>query len=185
MKFLVDFLPILLFFAAYQAYDIYVATLVAVAAGVAQITWQKLRTGRVERMQAITVAVLVIFGALTLALRDPLFIKWKPTVVYWLLGAAFLATQLIGRAPLVQRMLGHALELPERVWRRLNLAWLGFFALMGVLNLYVAFTFPENVWVNFKLFGLMGLTLAFVIGQSFYVARHIPDDGADKTEGEI
>jgi intracellular septation protein len=157
---------------------------VAVAAGLAQVAWQKLRTGRVERLQAITVAVLVVFGGLTLLLRDPLFIKWKPTVVYWLLGAGFLATQFIGSAPLVQRMLGHALVLPDRIWRRLNLAWLAFFILMGLINLYVAFSFPENVWVNFKLFGLMGLTLAFVVVQSFYVARHIPDESADEAEEE-
>ena len=184
MKFLIDFFPILLFFAAYQMYDIYVATLVAVAAGLVQILWQKLRTGRVERMQAITVVVLVVFGGLTLALRDPLFIKWKPTVVYWLLGAGFLATQMVGRRTLVQRMLGHALTLPDAVWRRLNLAWLAFFVLMGLVNLYVAFSFPEDVWVNFKLFGLMGLTLAFVVAQSFYVARHVPDEGADDAKEE-
>jgi len=113
------------------------------------------------------------------------FIKWKPTVVYWVMAVGFLATQFIGPTPLVKRMLGHALTLADPVWRRLNLAWFVFFGAMGLLNLYVAFNFPEPVWVNFKLFGLMGLTLAFVVAQSFYMARHTRDgEPADKAEEE-
>ena len=185
MKFFVDFLPILLFFAAYQFKGIYVATAIAIAAGVVQVAWQKLRHGRIEKMQGYTLAALVVLGGMTLILHNPVFIKWKPTVVYWVMAAGFLATQFFGPAPLVKRMLGHALSLADPVWRRLNLAWLVFFVAMGLLNLYVAFNFPEPVWVNFKLFGLMGLTLAFVVAQSFYMARHVRDEEpAEKAEEE-
>jgi intracellular septation protein len=185
MKFLIDFLPILLFFAAYQLKGIYVATAVAIAAGVAQALWQKLRHGQVEKMQRYTLAALLVLGGMTLVLHNPVFIKWKPTVVYWLMAAGFLVTQFIGPAPLVKRMLGHALSLPRPIWLRLNLAWSVFFVAMGFLNLYVAFNYPEPVWVNFKLFGLMGMTLGFVVAQSFYMARHTQDEPAvEKAEEE-
>jgi intracellular septation protein len=186
MKFFVDFLPIVLFFAAYQLQGIYVATAVAIAAGVVQVVWQKLRRGRVGKMQAYTLAALVVLGGMTLILHNPLFIKWKPTVVYWAMAIGFLTTHFFGSTPLVKRMLGHALTLADPVWRRLNLGWFVFFLAMGVLNLYVAFSFPERVWVDFKLFGLMGLTLVFVIAQSFYMARHTRDEEAvQKLEEEV
>lgn len=182
MKFLLDFFPILLFFIAYQVWDIYAATAVAVAAAGLQVGWQRLRHGRVEKMQAVTLGLLVVFGGLTLLLRDPVFIKWKPTVVNWLFAIAFLVTAYVGERSLLQRMMGHAVSLPEAVWRRLNWAWIGFFVAMGALNLIVAYQFAEDVWVNFKLFGLMGLTLLFVLAQAPYLAKHMEPDAAAKEE---
>lgn len=182
MKFLLDFFPILLFFGAYQVWDIYVATAVAIAAAILQVAWQRLRHGRVEKMQAITLALLVLFGGLTLLLRDPVFIKWKPTVVNWLFAVAFLVTAYVGERSLLQRMMGHAVSLPDAIWRRLNWAWVAFFTAMGALNLVVAYHFSEAVWVNFKLFGLMGLTLVFVLAQAPYLAKHMENDVPAKEE---
>jgi len=182
MKFLLDFFPILLFFIAYQVWDIYVATAVAVVAAALQVGWQRLRHGRVEKMQAITLGLLVVFGGLTLLLRDPVFIKWKPTVVNWLFAVAFLVTAYVGERSLLQRMMCHAVTLPDAIWRRLNWAWIAFFAAMGVLNLVVAYQFSEDTWVKFKLFGLMGLTLLFVLAQAPYLAKHMEPEAPAKEE---
>lgn len=180
MKLLYDFFPIVLFFIAYKAYDIYVATAVAIGAGFLQVGGYWLRHRRFEKMHLVTLALLAVFGGLTLALRDPLFIKWKPTVVNWLFAAVFLGSAYIGRAPLVERMMGHAISLPAPIWRRLNWAWTLFFAAMGAANLYVAYGFSEEVWVNFKLFGMLGLTLAFVLAQGFYMARFAEPEESEK-----
>lgn len=171
MKMLADLFPVLLFFIAYQLFDIYVATQVAIAAAVVQVAYHKLRHGKVENMHWVTLGLLAVFGGLTLALRDPTFIKWKPTVVNWLFGAAFLFSQLFMKRSLLQRMMDHAVTLPDSAWLRLNVAWVAFFFAMGVLNLYVAYNYPEAVWVNFKLFGFLGLTLLFMLAQGFYLAR--------------
>lgn len=181
MKFLADFLPILLFFIAYQLYDIYVATAVAIAASALQIGYLWLFGKKIEKMHLVTLGLLIIFGGLTLALRDPLFIKWKPTVVNWLFAAVFLGSQFIGKKSMIERMMGHAIELPVRIWTRLNISWGVFFLVSGILNLYVAFNFAEETWVNFKLFGMLGLTILFVILQSFYMARHIQDQSREET----
>ncbi len=176
MKFLFDLFPILLFFVAYKMYGIYVATGVAIAASILQVAlfWSKHR--RFETSHLVTLAIIVILGAATLYLQDERFIKWKPTIVYWFFASAFLAGQFIGSKPPIERMLGGAITLPRPVWQRLNAAWTLFFLAMGVLNLYVMYTFATDIWVNFKLFGLMGLTLAFMVGQGFYIARHVPDE---------
>ena len=130
-------------------------------------------------MHLITLGILVLFGGLTLALHDPLFIKWKPTVVNWLFGVAFLGSHFFGERTLVERMMGHAITVPTPVWSRLNGAWTLFFLGMGLLNLYVAYSFSEEIWVNFKLFGMMGLTLVFVFAQAFYLSRYLqaPEEG--------
>lgn len=171
MKMLADLFPVLLFFVAYQLFDIYVATQVAIAAAALQIAYHKLKHGRVESMHWVTLGLLVVFGGLTLALRDPTFIKWKPTVVNWLFAAAFLLSQLFMERSLLRRMMDHAVNLPDAAWLRLNTAWVAFFLAMGVLNLYVAYSYSEQVWVNFKLFGFLGLTLLFMLAQGFYLAR--------------
>ena len=175
MKFLADFFPIVLFFIAYQLYDIYVATAVAISASFLQVGFHWIRQGQVQKMHVITLALLVVFGGLTLLLRDPMFIKWKPTVVNWLFALVFLGSHFVGRKTMVERMMSHAVEVAGVIWTRLNLAWTLFFFGSGVLNLYVAFNYPEEAWVNFKLFGMLGLTLAFVVLQAFYIARHIQD----------
>ncbi len=178
MKLLADFFPILLFFGAYQLYDIYVATAVAVAAAALQVGYLWLRHGSVPKMQWITLALLVVFGGLTLILHDPVFIKWKPTVVNWLFAGAFLVAPLFTDKTLIERLMGHAVTLPTFAWSRLNIAWSLFFIAMGALNLFVAFNFSEEIWVNFKLFGLMGLTLLFALAQGFYLARHMPAEAS-------
>ncbi len=182
MKFLFDFLPILLFFIAYKLYDIYTATAVAIIATAIQVGLSWLKHRQVERMPLITLGLLVVLGGATLVLRDATFIKWKPTAVNWLFGVVFLGSQFIGRKTIVERMLGANLTLPAPIWTRLNLVWALFFFAMGLANLYVAFNFDENTWVNFKLFGMLGLTLAFVVGQGFYLARHIKPEARTPKE---
>ena len=176
MKMLADLFPVILFFVAYQLYDIYVATQVAIAAAALQVLYHAIRYKKVENTHWLTLGLLVVFGGLTLALRDPVFIKWKPTMVNWLFAAAFLFSQLFMRRSLLRRMMDHAVTLSDAVWVRLNAAWVGFFFGMGVLNLYVAYNFSEQTWVNFKLFGFLGLTLAFMLAQGFYLARHVQSE---------
>ncbi|RMD80087.1 MAG: septation protein A [Gammaproteobacteria bacterium] len=173
MKLLADFFPILLFFVAYKAWDIYAATAVAIAASAAQVGWSWSRRGRVEPMHLVTLGLIVVLGGATLLLRDETFIKWKPTVVNWLFAAVFLGSQLLGRRPLVQRMMARSISLPDPVWARLNLSWVGFFLLLGAANLYVAYRYDTDTWVNFKLFGMLGLTLLFVLAQALYLGRHV------------
>ena len=176
MKILADLFPVILFFIAYQLFDIYIATQVAIAAAAVQVVYNRLRYGKVETMHWVTLGLLVVFGGLTLALRDPTFIKWKPTVVNWLFAAAFLLSQLFMKRSLLRRMMDHAVNMPDTAWLRLNTAWVAFFAAMGVLNLYIAYNFSEAVWVNFKLFGFLGLTLVFMLAQGFYLARFVEPD---------
>jgi len=183
MKFLFDLFPIVLFFIAYKMYDIYVATAVAIGAAFVQTGLFWLKNRRFEKMHLITLAILVVFGGLTLILRDPVFIKWKPTVVNWLFGATFLGSRFIGDKTLVERMMSHAITAPVPVWQRLNWAWVLFFISMGILNIYVAFNFSEATWVNFKLFGMMGLTLVFVFGQAFYLSRYMEIE--EETEEKV
>ena len=176
MKIIADLFPVILFFIAYQLFDIYIATQVAIAAAAVQVVYNRLRYGKVETMHWVTLGLLVVFGGLTLALRDPTFIKWKPTVVNWLFAAAFLLSQLFMKRSLLRRMMDHAVNMPDAAWLRLNTAWVTFFTAMGVLNLYIAYNFSEAVWVNFKLFGFLGLTLVFMLAQGFYLARFVEPD---------
>lgn len=175
MKLLVDFFPILLFFIAFKLYGIYVATIVAIAATAVQVAIVWVRTRRIEPMHLITLAVIVVFGGATLYFQDELFIKWKPTVVNWLFGLAFLLSQVFGERTAIERLLGSKVELPPGVWKRLNLMWTSFFIVVGGVNLFVAYTFDTDTWVNFKLFGLIGLTLFFVVLQTVYLHRYVPE----------
>lgn len=176
MKFLFDFLPVLLFFIAFKLYDIYIATAVAIAGSIAQTGWLWLRYRRIERMPLFTLLLIVVLGGSTLIFHDEYFIKWKPTAVNWLFAVVFLGSQWVGQKPILERMLSENLELPAPVWLRLNLAWVGFFLTMGLANLYVALNFDTETWVDFKLFGMLTLTLIFVIAQAIYLARHIKPD---------
>ena len=182
MKLLFDFLPILLFFVAYKLADIYVATGVLIGVTLAQVGWIWLRQRRVEKLPLFTAGLVLVLGSLTLILHDPVFVKWKPTVVNWLFALAFIGSRFIGRQTLLERMLGNQMELPARIWINLTLMWAIFFFVMGVVNLYVAFTFDENTWVNFKLFGMLGLTLVFVLAQAAYMSRHLRTDDAPSKE---
>ena len=193
MKFLFDLFPVILFFAAFKLADIYVATAVAIGATFLQIGLLALLKRKIEPMLWVSLAIIVVFGGATLVLRDETFIKWKPTVLYWLFGAVLAGSALLFRRNLMRSMLSTQVRLPDPVWARLNWSWIGFFAFMGVANLYVAFTFSEgfcsnvvediarnecinNVWVNFKLFGATGLMLVFVVGQALFLARHLQEE---------
>ncbi|CAG2129815.1 septation protein A [Cupriavidus plantarum] len=182
MKFLFDLFPVILFFVAFKLFGIYPATGVAIAATVAQIAWVRFRHGKVEPMQWISLLIIVVFGGATILLHNETFIKWKPTVLYWLFAVTLVASVVGWRKNLVRAMMEKQVTLPDPVWGRLNLAWAGFFAAMGVLNLYVAYSFDTDTWVNFKLFGSMGLMVVFIVGQSIWLSRHMHDapagDGA-------
>lgn len=173
MKLLADFLPILLFFVAYKMYDIYVATAVVIAATFLQVLFTWLKSRKVAKMQLITLGVLVLFGGLTLYLHDEQFIKWKPTVINWLFGAGFLGSHFFGQKTVVEHLMGSQIQMPTAVWRRLNLGWVAFFLLMGAANLFVMYNFDRDTWVNFKLFGMLGLTMVFLVVQSLYLSRYI------------
>ncbi len=182
MKLLTDLLPVMVFVVVYQMYDIYAATIALMAVIVAQIAYMKLSGKSVEKIQWITLALVIGFGGLTLGLRDPQFIMWKPTVINWLFAAALLLSELFMQRGIMRRMLDTLGEFPLHAVSRLNWTWTGFLFGLGVLNLYVAYNFSEATWVNFKLFGLMGLTLVFVIGQSFYLARFLQDTDNNPAE---
>jgi intracellular septation protein len=182
MKLLFDFLPIFLFFIAYKMADIYVATGVLIVVTLAQTGWIWLRQHRIEKLPLFTAGLVLVLGGATLLLKDPMFVKWKPTVVNWLFALAFVGSYFIGQKTLLERMMGGQLELPAPVWVKLTFAWAIFFFAMGVANLYVAFNFDENTWVNFKLFGMLGLTLVFVLAQAAYMSRHLKLDDTPPEE---
>lgn len=172
MKFLFDFFPIVLFFIAYKMGDIYLATITAIIASVIQVIYSRYKHQKFEKLPLFTLATITVLGGATLFFRNELFIKWKPTAIYWLLSSAFLASQWIGKKPLIQRLAESSISLQSKIWSQLNVSWSLFFAGMGVANLYVVYHFDTDTWVNFKLFGTLGLTLLFVIVQGFYIARH-------------
>jgi intracellular septation protein len=178
MKFLSDFFPVLLFFIAFKVSgdNIFIATGVAIAATAVQVALYWVRHRRLENIHLITLGLLVVFGGATLLLQDEVYIKWKPSVLNWLFGLIFIASHFVGERPVIQRLMGRNLTLPRTVWYRLNVAWAVFFTAMGFLNLYVVYNFDTETWVNFKLFGIIGLTLVFIIAQSFYIGRHIEED---------
>ena len=176
MKLLVDFFPILLFFLVFKTLGIYAATAVAIVATVAQIAWLRWRNGRVEAMQWLSLGVIVVFGGATLVAQDDTFIKWKPTVLYWLMGGGLLVAEYVFKRNGIRALMGSQLELPDNVWRNLLHAWAGFFSVMGVINLWVAYHFDTDTWVNFKLFGGLGLMVLFVLGQAVYLSKHMKQD---------
>lgn len=176
MKLFLDFLPVVAFFVVYKLADIYVATAAAIAASLAVVAYTWWRERRVEKMALVTAGLMVVLGGATLWLHDDTFVLWKPTAVNWLFAVAFLGSTFVGeRKPMVRRALGAQIELPDRQWRQLNLAWVTFFAVCGALNLVVAFHFDRDTWVNFKLFGLLGLTVLFVFAQGWWLMRHLPE----------
>jgi len=176
MKILLDFLPVIVFFAVYKyTNDILIATAVLIPATVLQMayTWRVQR--KIETMQLVTLALVVLLGGATLMFQDKAFIQWKPTVVNWLFAAAFLGTQFIGKKTVVERLMGSSIEMDQKIWRKLNLIWVLFFVVLGIINLYVAYNFSEETWVNFKLFGMLGLTLVFILAQGLYISRHVKE----------
>ncbi|MBY0453598.1 MAG: septation protein A [Burkholderiaceae bacterium] len=180
MKILLDFFPIILFFVAFKLWGIYAATAVAIAATVLQIGYLRYKHGKVEPMQWLSLGVIVLFGGATLLAQSETFIKWKPTVLYWLMGGTLLVGQVLFQKNFIKHLMGAQVQLPESVWRTLNWAWAVFFGAMGALNLWVAYQFDTDTWVNFKLFGGMGLMLVFVIGQALYLGRYIKETDTPK-----
>jgi intracellular septation protein len=175
MKLLLDFFPIALFFVAFKLWGIYVATAVAIVATVAQIAWFRYAQGKVEPMQWLSLGIIVVFGGATILAQDETFIKRKPTVLYWLMGGALAGGLLFFKKNLLKSLMGAQLVLPDAAWRTMNWSWVAFFAIMGVLNLWVAFNFDTDTWVNFKLFGGLGLMAVFVVGQAVYLGRYMKD----------
>lgn len=199
MKFLFDFFPVVLFFVVYKFFAelppewiaavnhlplmeldqanpkdaILLATLVILLATLVQNLLYFVLHRRFEKMHLITLAVLLVFGTLTLFLKDPLFIKWKVSVINWAFALAFLASPYLGSGKtLTERMMSSALQVPTPIWQRANWMWAAFFAVMGILNLIIAYGFSEAIWVDFKLFGVLGLTFVFIVAQVFYLQRH-------------
>jgi intracellular septation protein len=177
MQLLADYLPLILFFVAFKWQGIYVATAVAIVASVIQIAWLRLKRGRIEVVHWLSLAIIVLFGGATLALHDDTFIRWKPTVLY----GAFGAILAIGRVAYRKNLLAYLMKgvvLPDPVWSRLTWAWVAFFGFMGAANLYVAYSYPLDTWVNFKVWGGIGLFLAFAIVQGFWLSRHLAEETA-------
>ncbi len=173
MKFLFDIFPVILFFAAFKLFGIYPATAVAIGATFVQIAWVWYRHRKIDNMLWVSLGVIVVFGGATLLLQDETFIKWKPTVLYWLFGAVLLTAELGFGKNLIKAMMEKQMALPHAVWRKLLMSWVGFFTVMGVLNLYVAYNYSTDAWVNFKLFGGMGLMLVFVVLQALLLSKHV------------
>ncbi|TFZ04897.1 septation protein A [Ramlibacter rhizophilus] len=173
MKLLLDFFPVILFFVAFKVAGIYWATAVAIVATVLQIGYLRIRQGRTEPMQWLSLGVIVLFGGATLLAHNDTFIKWKPTVLYWLMGGALLVGQLVLRKNFLRSLMGAQMSLPDEAWRMMNWSWTAFFVVMGLLNLWVAYSFDTDTWVNFKLFGGIGLMLIFVLGQALYLNRYL------------
>jgi intracellular septation protein len=169
MQLFVDYLPVLIFFGAYFYEDIYFATAVLMATMPIIMIGQWVLTRKLNKIYAASTALVLVLGSATLLLRNPMFLYWKPTVLNWAIALAFLGSQFIGTKPFVQRMLDSAAQLKAEQWRRLNLIWVIFFVVIGCINLYVAYFFSEPTWVKFKLFGMLGLTLAFVIIQTIWL----------------
>ncbi|HXE37026.1 MAG TPA: septation protein A [Azonexus sp.] len=201
MKLLFDLFPVILFFVAFKyseknpelaaswvgsllgsaAVDIkqapiLLATVVVIAATVAQIAWVWFRHGKVDKMLWVSLVLVVVFGSLTLIFQDETFIKWKPTILYWVFAISMGFSALVMKKNAIKLMLGEQLTLPEAVWSKVNLSWIVFFIFMGFLNLFIAFNFSTDVWVNFKLFGGMGLMLLFVLGQGMLLSKYVEED---------
>src|SRR5690606_17952275 len=176
-KFLFDLFPLILFFVAFKFSDIFTATVVAIAAGVGQFIWLKVTGKAIGATHWINLTVIVVFGGATLFFQNDAFIKWKPTVLYWLFATILVGGKWFFGRNLMQKLMGTQVAMPAAAWDKLNYSWAAFFVLSGSLNLYVAFSgaFTEAQWVNFKVFGLMALLLLFVIAQSIWLGKHMKD----------
>jgi intracellular septation protein len=174
MKLLLDFLPIIIFFGVYKyTGDIIMATAILIPATLIQLLYTWIKEHKIEKMQLVTLALVVIMGGATVIFQDKTFIQWKPTVVNWLFGLTFLGSQFIGPKTIIERIMAANIELPSNAWRTLNIAWVFFFLSMGIINLFVAYNFSEETWVNFKLFGMLGLTVIFIVIQGLYMSKYI------------
>jgi len=175
MKILIDFLPILLFFGAYKTYGIYVGTAVLMAATVVQMGVIYAIDRKLQMMHKVTLALVLVFGAMTLILQDERFIKWKPTVLYAAMAIALAVAVWVYKKNFLKMLLGSQLTLPDPVWMRLNMVWIGYSAFMSLVNAYVAAYYSTEAWVNFKLWGY-AFPLIFIVGQGFYISRYLTNE---------
>jgi intracellular septation protein len=179
MKLLFDLFPVILFFGVFKFAGVFAATATAIVATFAQVAWVKYRHGKVDTMLWVSLGIISVFGGATLLLHDETFIKWKPTVLYWFFSVALLLAPILFKKNLMRTLLQEKIELPDHAWGKLNLAWSAFFAVLGVVNLYVAFNYSTDSWVNFKLFGATGMMLAFVLLQSLWLSKYVEEDKKD------
>lgn len=179
MKQIIDFIPLVIFFFLYKSYDIYVATGALIVATAIQVTVTYFLYKKVEKMQIITFAMVAIFGGMTLFFHDDNFIKWKVTIIYALFSIGLLVSDFMGK-PVIKGILSKELTLPEFVWKRINIAWVIFFALCAAINIYVAYNLPLDVWVNFKVFGLLIATFAFTLLSGVYIYKYMPKENKEK-----
>ncbi|EPE7489260.1 septation protein A [Cronobacter universalis] len=176
MKQLLDFLPLIVFFVVYKLHDIFWATAALIVATALAVIYSWYKYRKVEKMTLVTFVLVAVFGGLTIYFHNAEFIKWKVTIIYALFAGALLIGQWVMKKPLIQSMLGKEITLPPHAWSRLNIAWALFFIFCGLLNIYVAFWLPEAVWMNFKVFGIPGLTLLFTLLSGVYIYRHMPQE---------
>jgi intracellular septation protein len=176
MGFFFDIFPIILFFAAFKLKGIYVATGVAIAATIVQAIYSYFKKGKIEPMLIVSLVVVSVFGGATLLLKNEIFIKWKPSVIYWLIAIALLLAHLVFKKNLMMALMKKQIELPQKIWDRVNIWWATFFATMGILNLIVVYNFSTELWVNFKLFGVTGLMLVFLLIQGAYLTKYMPKE---------
>ena len=175
MKLLFDLFPVLLFFIAYKFGDIYIATSVAIGATVIQIAWTKYRHGKVDAMLWVTFAIIATLGGATLWLHDERFIKLKPTVLYWIFSLILMFSNMFFHKNLMRALLHEKIALPMHAWNRLNLIWSVFFALLGFINLFVAYHFSTDIWVDFKVFGFTGLIFVFILAQGAWLSKYLDE----------
>ncbi|MDH5436985.1 MAG: septation protein A [Gammaproteobacteria bacterium] len=178
MKFLFDFFPILLFFITFKSYGdevdgMVAATGVLIVATMIQVGYTWLKHKRIEKMHVITLVLVIIFGGATMYLREPAYLIWKVTIVNWLFALVFFGSHFVGKTPVIKRMMSHAIELPEKIWTRLSASWISFFFALGALNIYIGTQYDFDTWVDFKFYGMLGLTLGFTILQAVYISRYV------------
>lgn len=176
MKFLFDLFPVILFFIAFKFFGIFTATAVAIVATLLQIIYVKLKHGVVDKMLLLSGVIIVVFGGATLLLKDPTFIQWKPSILYWLFAAGLLISQFLFSKNPMRSLMEKQISLPDNVWSGLNIAWALLFIALGFINLYVAFNYSQDTWVNFKLFGITGIMFVFIIGQTIVLTKYLPKE---------
>jgi len=183
MSFLYEIFPVFLFFIAFKLYDIYVATVVGIVATLSQVVISRCWKGKWDRKQLITLGVFLLFGGMTLYFHNPIFVKWKPTVIFWVFALIIFISQFFSKKPLIKRLMEGMLQnkatIPELVWKKLNVIWMAFFVGLGAINLYIAYYFSNDAWVNFKFYGITGALVLLSIFQACYLMRYLTETKHD------
>jgi intracellular septation protein len=184
MQLFYEIFPVFLFFLAFKLYDIYVATVVGIVTTLLQVIATRYWTGKWDRKQVITLLVFVVFGGMTLYFHNPIFVKWKPTIVFWVFSLVILGSQLFTKKPIMQRLMENMLQgkgtVPPFIWKKLNMIWAVFFISLGAINLYIAYYLSNDAWVNFKFYGVTGALFLFSIFQAFYLMRFMSETNSEK-----